>query len=71
MTGPDRFAVEGGPDEKAAGTATPDVTISGSPTDILRWAWNRESPGEPSAVRVEGNLKALAEFRACVVAATQ
>jgi hypothetical protein len=71
MTGPDLLTVEGSPGEKLADAATPDVTISGAPTDILRWAWNRETPGEPSPVRIEGNAGALAEFRACVVAATQ
>jgi uncharacterized protein (TIGR03083 family) len=71
MTGPDQLTIEGGPGEKLADAATPDVTIGGAPTDILRWAWNRETPGEPSPVRIEGDARALAEFRACVVAATQ
>jgi len=70
-TGTDHLTVEGGPGEKIADTAAPDVTISGAPADILRWAWNRETPGEPSPVRIEGNAGGLAEFRACVVAATQ
>jgi uncharacterized protein (TIGR03083 family) len=70
-TGTDHLTVEGGPGEKIADTAVPDVTISGAPADILRWAWNRETPSEPSSVRIEGNVKALAEFRACVVTATQ
>ena len=50
---------------------TPDVTVSGTPTDMLRWAWNRETPGEPSRVTVGGDADALAEFRRCVVIATQ
>ena len=54
-----------------SGTVTPDVTVSGTPTDVLRWAWNRETPGEPSRVTIEGDADALAEFRHCVVIATQ
>jgi uncharacterized protein (TIGR03083 family) len=68
---PGEFIVEGGPGEKITATAPADVTISGSPTAVLRWAWNRETPGEPSAVAVAGNQDALAEFRRCVVIATQ
>ena len=70
-TAPGQLTVEGGPGEKIGDAATPDVTVSGTPTDVLRWAWNRETPGEPSRVRIDGNADALAEFRACVVAATQ
>ncbi len=43
-TAPDHLTVEGGPAEKLADDAAPDVTISGTPTAILRWAWNRETP---------------------------
>lgn len=76
---PDRLAVEGGPDEtpneNPDDSAAPDVTISGSPTQVLRWAWNRETPGEipddTASVRIDGNVEALAEFRQCVVKATQ
>ena len=70
-TAPDHLTVEGGPAEKTDEMVTPDVTISGTPTAILRWAWNRETPGEPSPVRIEGNTEALREFRQCVVEATQ
>ena len=70
-TGPDHLTVAGGPAEKADDTVTPDVTISGTPTAVLRWAWNREAPGEASPVRIEGNAGALTEFRQCVVEATQ
>ena len=70
-TAPARLTVEGGPGQEPADAAAPDVTISGSPATILRWAWNRETPGEPSPVRIEGNAEALAEFRQCVVEATQ
>jgi uncharacterized protein (TIGR03083 family) len=70
-TAPDHLTVEGGPTEKTDDNVMPDVTISGTPTAILRWAWNRETPGEPSPVRIEGNTEALSEFRQCVVEATQ
>jgi uncharacterized protein (TIGR03083 family) len=70
-TAPDRLTVTGGPDEKLADAVAPDATVSGTPTDILRWAWNRETPGEASPVRVAGNAEALGEFRECVVEATQ
>jgi uncharacterized protein (TIGR03083 family) len=70
-TAPDRLTVEGGPGEKTLTVPTLDVTISGTPAAILRWAWNRETPGEASPVRIEGNTEALTEFRQCVVEATQ
>jgi uncharacterized protein (TIGR03083 family) len=64
-TGPGLFAVEDGDDDAA------DVIVSGSPTAVLRWAWNREGADEPSAVTVEGTPAALDELRRCVVTATQ
>jgi uncharacterized protein (TIGR03083 family) len=70
-TAPEYLTVEGGPGESVAGSAVPDVTVSGTPVDILRWAWNRETPGEASPVRIEGNAEALSELRQCVVEATQ
>jgi uncharacterized protein (TIGR03083 family) len=70
-TSPGQFSVAGGPGIRISGTATPDVTVSGAPTDVLRWAWNRETPGEPSRVTIGGDADALAEFRRCVVIATQ
>jgi uncharacterized protein (TIGR03083 family) len=70
-TAQDKLAVEGGPNEKLADSVTPDVTISGTPTDILRWAWNRETPGQASPVRISGDTTGLTELRQCVVAATQ
>lgn len=70
-TAPDRLTVDGGPGEILSGSAQPDVTISGAPADILRWAWNRETPGAASPVRIEGNADALSELRQCVVVATQ
>jgi uncharacterized protein (TIGR03083 family) len=65
-TGPALFSVEDGP-----GDDTADVTVSGPPTAVLRWAWNRESPGEPSSVTVEGAPEAIGELRRCIVTATQ
>jgi uncharacterized protein (TIGR03083 family) len=67
----DRLTIEGGPDEKLPDTDTPDVTIGGTPADLLRWTWNRETPASPTSVKIEGNPAALAEFRQCVVEATQ
>jgi uncharacterized protein (TIGR03083 family) len=43
--------------EGSAGDADADVTVSGPPTAVLRWVWNRESPGEPSGVTVEGGQR--------------
>jgi uncharacterized protein (TIGR03083 family) len=70
-TSPGKFTVSDGTGERVSGTATPDVTVSGAPTDVLRWAWNRETPGGPSRVTIGGDADALAEFRRCVVTATQ
>ncbi len=65
-TGPGRFTVEDGAGEDAA-----DVTVSGPPMAVLRWVWNREGPGEPSGVTVEGPPEAVEELRRCIVTATQ
>ena len=65
-TGPGLFAVEDG-----AGDGMADVTVSGPPTAVLRWLWNRESAGEPSGVTVEGAPEAVDELRRCMVTATQ
>lgn len=74
-TSPGSLTVAGGPDENLAENpaddTTADVIISGTPANVLRWSWNRETPGEPSQVTVEGSTDALAEFRRCVVIATQ
>jgi hypothetical protein len=70
-TSPGQLSVAGGPGMRISGTVTPDVTVSGAPADVLRWAWNRETPGEPSRVTIGGDADALAEFRRCVVIATQ
>jgi hypothetical protein len=65
-TGPGLFVVEDGAGDDAA-----DVTVSGPPTAVLRWVWNREGAGESSGVTVEGAAEAVAELRRCIVAATQ
>jgi uncharacterized protein (TIGR03083 family) len=70
-TSPGQFIVTGGPGEQASDAAAPDVTLSGTPTQLLRWAWNRETPGEPTGLRVASDAAALGEFRRCVVIATQ
>jgi len=67
-TGPGKFTVEGG---AGAGSGPADATVSGSPAAVLRWAWNRETPGEPSGVTITGDQEALAEYQRCVVIATQ
>jgi uncharacterized protein (TIGR03083 family) len=65
-TGRGLFAVEAG-----AGADPADVTVSGPPTAVLRWVWNREATGEPSGVTVEGAPEAVEELRRCIVTATQ
>jgi uncharacterized protein (TIGR03083 family) len=78
-TAPGNLTVEGGPDVQAAAeqaaAAKSDVSVSGTPTAVLRWAWNRDlatsAPGESSSVVVAGDSGALDELRRCVVEATQ
>jgi hypothetical protein len=53
-----------------AAVTNTDTTISGTPTTLLRWAWNRATPGQPPAVTIDGNAD-LTELRRCVVIATQ
>jgi uncharacterized protein (TIGR03083 family) len=65
-TGPASFSVEDG-----ISGETQDVSISGPPTAVLRWVWNRESQGEPNAVRVDGPAEAVGELKRCIVTATQ
>jgi hypothetical protein len=65
-TAPGSFTVRDGADEKA-----PDVTISGPPTAVLRWVWNRESPAGPSDVTVDGPAEAVQQLKRCIVTATQ
>ena len=68
---PSGFGVGGGPGMTVPTFTKTGVTISGAPTELLRWVWNRETAGEPSGVTVEGAPDALARFRRCVVTATQ
>jgi uncharacterized protein (TIGR03083 family) len=70
QTAPDSLTVAGGPDEQVASPAPSDVTISGTPADLLRWIWNRET-AEPTPVSIKGDPEALTELRNCVVTATQ
>jgi uncharacterized protein (TIGR03083 family) len=65
-TGPGRFDVTDG-----AGDGAADVTVTGPPEDVLRWVWNRETPGAPSRVTVQGDPEAVAELHRCIVIATQ
>jgi uncharacterized protein (TIGR03083 family) len=65
-TGPGRFTVEDGHSDRAA-----DVTVTGPPTGVLRWLWNRETAGEPSGVTVVGAPEAVTELRRCIATATQ
>lgn len=73
-TGPGLFTVADGATDSATDSATDDasdVTVSGPPTAVLRWVWNRERDGEPSEVTVEGTPEAVEELRRCIVMATQ
>jgi len=65
-SGPVLFVVEDGPGDGAA-----DVTVSGSPTAVLRWVWNREGGAESEGVSVEGAPEAVAELKRCIATATQ
>jgi uncharacterized protein (TIGR03083 family) len=72
-TAPATFTVSGGPATTAptvTNTDTIDTTITGTPTALLRWAWNRTAPGEPPSLTIEGN-RDFTEFRRCVVTSTQ
>jgi len=69
-TSPGSFSVGGGPGMTVPDFSNTDVKISGTPTAVLRWAWNRETPGETSTVTIEGPAD-LTEFRRCVTIATQ
>lgn len=70
-TGPGRFDVTGGPGVTMADDSGPDVVVRGAPAALLRWAWNREPPGAPGGLAIEGDRDALADFRQYVVIATQ
>ncbi|MDI2129796.1 maleylpyruvate isomerase family mycothiol-dependent enzyme [Yinghuangia seranimata] len=64
-TGAGWFDVEDGVAE------TVDATVIAEPQDLLRWVWNRETPGEQTRVVVEGEQAAVEEMRACVAKSTQ
>jgi hypothetical protein len=64
-TAPGRFTVE-----PAAIDGSTDVTISGEPTALLRWVWNREDPNQ-SGVALDGQPEAVQELKRCIVTATQ
>lgn len=74
-TGPGRFTVEDTGDAGDAGDAGDeridhaDVVISGPPTAVLRWVWNRDA-GERD-VTVDGPEQAVSELRRCITIATQ
>ena len=65
-SGPGTFVVEDGAGEGAA-----DVTVSGSPTAVLRWVWNRDVGSDPDAASVEGAAEAVTELKRCIATATQ
>lgn len=69
-TSPGSFGVGGGPGMTVPSFSKVDTAITGTPTDLLRWAWNRTTPGEPLSITINGNPD-LTEFRRCVVIATQ
>ncbi|HXT90304.1 MAG TPA: maleylpyruvate isomerase family mycothiol-dependent enzyme [Trebonia sp.] len=70
-TSPNELKVTGGPGTAFTIPDSPDVVVSGSPSNILRWAWNRETPNTPTPVTIKGTPEALTELHQCVVAATQ
>jgi hypothetical protein len=65
-TGSGLFTVADGAGDDAA-----DVTVSGAPTAVLQWIWNREDPDKPSEATVEGGQEAVDELRRCIVMAMQ
>lgn len=69
-TAPGSFSVGGGPGMTVATFTDTDTTITGTPTALLRWAWNRETPGAPSTITIEGHQD-LTQLRRCITIATQ
>lgn len=69
-TAPGSFTVGGGPGMTVPDFSKADVAISGTPTALLRWVWNRETPGEPSTLAIAGYAD-LTELQRCIVIATQ
>jgi uncharacterized protein (TIGR03083 family) len=74
-TGPGRLTIGGGPGTPLDASVRPDVTVSGTPAAMLRWAWNREAaeggPGQAGSVLIDGDPAAVTDFRRCVAEATQ
>ena len=73
-TGPGRFDVQTGDvqtGDGADGEPDADVTVTGAPTALLRWVWNRQGAGEADGVTVTGAAEAVAELQRCIVIATQ
>ena len=69
-TSPGSFSVGGGPGMTVPDFSNVDIAISGTPTAMLRWVWNRETPGAPSPLTIKGDPD-LTEFRRCITIATQ
>jgi len=69
-TSPGSFTVGGGPGMTVPAFSNVDTAISGSPTAILRWVWNRETPAAPSPLTIKGQPD-LTELRRCITVATQ
>jgi uncharacterized protein (TIGR03083 family) len=70
-TGAGQLTVEGGPGTVAGATGVHDVSVTGSPAAVLRWAWNREAAGKGGEVIINGDSDAVTELRACLFEATQ
>jgi uncharacterized protein (TIGR03083 family) len=62
-TGPGLFAVDDGGDKQA------EVSVSGEPTALLRWVWNREGP-DPN-ITIEGSRDAVSQLKRCIAAGSQ
>ncbi|HTJ35050.1 MAG TPA: maleylpyruvate isomerase N-terminal domain-containing protein [Dactylosporangium sp.] len=58
----------------AATQTTPDAVVTGSPADLLRWLWSRESTPTTDAhppIQVDGDEEAINELQALLRALTQ
>lgn len=72
-TGAHAWRVEGAPDGQgqltfSRGLRAADASISGEPSEVLLWLWNRRPD---SAVRIDGDTEALDAFRALMLRATE
>jgi uncharacterized protein (TIGR03083 family) len=66
--------VADGPDGSQDEYPAPDVTVSGTPEAVYRWAWHRgepAGPGQPSPVSISGDQRALIELQNCITGGTQ